>query len=302
LTASLSLAQDALERLRAADAPVVVLVSHAWGGGIRRHVDDLEALLRADCRVLHLQPGPGGSVHLHGGRHEPALSLFFALPAELGLLSDTLRAAGVARLHFHHLHGLPRSMLDLPSALGAPFDVTLHDYYGLCWHAHFGDASGRYCGDPEGLPCTGCGASRSGTWGLALGEWRELFRGFMARAARVIAPSEDVARRYRQYWPELAVDVWPHPETQALAASRPVRAVVVGRISPEKGLHVLGACAADAAARRLPLAFRIVGCTTEPLPQAPLLPLTISGEYRDDALPALLAAEAPRCPRRMATR
>ena len=76
-------------------------------------------------------------------------------------------------------------------------------------------------------------------------------------------------------------------------APRIVRVAILGNLSPEKGLHVVAACARDARERGLPLTFRVLGSTTEPIPQAPDAPLTIYGQYVDSELPQLIAAEKP---------
>jgi glycosyltransferase involved in cell wall biosynthesis len=70
-----------------------------------------------------------------------------------------------------------------------------------------------------------------------------------------------------------------------------VRVVLLGNLTPEKGLHVAAACAEDARDRRLPMTFRVLGSTTEPVPQWPDAPLTIHGQYQDSELAHLLAAE-----------
>jgi glycosyltransferase involved in cell wall biosynthesis len=70
-----------------------------------------------------------------------------------------------------------------------------------------------------------------------------------------------------------------------------VRVVLLGNLTPEKGLHVAAACAEDARERRLPITFRVLGSTTEPVAQWPDAPLTIHGQYQDSELPNLLAAE-----------
>jgi O-antigen biosynthesis protein len=55
----------------------------------------------------------------------------------------------------------------------------------------------------------------------------------------------------------------------------------------------VAACARDARASGLPLVFRLLGSTTEPIPQSPDLPLTIHGQYIDAELPLLIGAEKP---------
>jgi len=56
---------------------------------------------------------------------------------------------------------------------------------------------------------------------------------------------------------------------------------------------VVTACALDARSRGLPLSFRVLGGTTEPVPQWPQAALSIHGQYADADLPALIAAERP---------
>jgi len=56
---------------------------------------------------------------------------------------------------------------------------------------------------------------------------------------------------------------------------------------------VVAACARDARESGLPLVFRLLGSTTEPIPQSPDLPLTIHGQYIDAELPLLIGAEKP---------
>ena len=121
------------------------------------------------------------------------------------------------------------------------------------------------------------------------GAFGRLLRG----AQRVIAPSEDVAVRVRRYFPGLDIEVWTHPEAAPAVVPRIARVVILGNLSPEKGLHVVADCARDARARGCPAHVSRAGSTTEPVPQAPDVPLTIYGQYVDSELPVLLAAEKP---------
>jgi GT2 family glycosyltransferase/glycosyltransferase involved in cell wall biosynthesis len=109
----------------------------------------------------------------------------------------------------------------------------------------------------------------------------------------VIAPSHDLATRVSRYLPNLAVEVWPHPEVPPLRVRRPLRIATLGKLPAAKGLDVVTACAADAHTRALPLTFRIIGATGAPLPRLPMSRLSFTGEYDDADLPALLAAERP---------
>ena len=279
-----------LARLAASPRPAIVFVSHAWGGGIRRHMNDLAALVRDRADVLYLEPA-NGSIKLSWPRDGEAFTAWFRLPDDMSTLAGMLHGIGVARLHFHHVHGLPPSILDLPAEVGVPYDCTLHDYYAICPQYHLTDARGRYCGEPDRAGCATCLSHRQPQWPLDIDAWRALFGNFLAGAGRVIAPSHDVEARIHRYFPMLPIVIWPHPETPAPSPSPITRVVTLGNLSSEKGLHVVAACARDAGARGLPLAFRVLGATAQPLLQSPAAPLTIHGSYDDARLPALLAAE-----------
>lgn len=282
-----------LLRLAASPRTLLVFVAHAWGGGIRRHMTDLAGLVAAECEVLHLEPAGGTRVRLYWPKKGEEFSAWFELPAELPELARTLNALGVARLHFHHVHQHPPAILELPAAAGLPYDCTLHDYYAVCPQYHLVDAEGRYCGEPDAAGCAACLARRPGLWGLDIAEWRQRFGALLAGAERIIAPSTDVAERMRRYQPQLAVEVWSHPEAEITLPVLSTRVVVLGTLSPEKGLRIVAACAADAHARSLPLTFRIIGSTTAPIAQAPAVPLSIHGQYEEADLARLLVDERP---------
>ena len=280
-----------LLRLAGSTRPVLVFVSHRWGGGIRRHMHDLAALIGERAIVLFLEPAVDDTVKLYWPRTGESFAAFFRLPFDLPRLAEVLRSIGVARLHFHHVHQLPRAILDLPAAAGIPYDCTLHDYYAICPQYHLVTEDGNYCGEPDASGCGACLARRPAQWGLDIAGWRSAFGRLLRGADRLIAPSGDVARRMGRYFPDIAIAVWPHPEPLPPPPPRVIRVVILGNLSPEKGLRVAAACAQDARERRLPMTFRVLGSTTEPVPQWPDTPLTIHGQYEDAELARLLAAE-----------
>jgi glycosyltransferase involved in cell wall biosynthesis len=286
--------QRRVDLLRLAQSPrqLLLFVAHAWGGGVRRHMDELAELISERCDVLLLEPAADDTVKLSWPKSGEGFSAYFSLPQEMPALVALLGELGLARIHFHHVHGLPRAVLDLPGAAGRPYDCTLHDYYAICPQYHLVTEDGRYCGEPDAAGCAACISRRPSQWGFDITEWRAVFRAFLRGADRVFAPSRDVAQRIARYFPDLHTIVLPHAEAHS-AAPRVVRVVTLGRLSPEKGLRVVTACAMDARARALPLSFRILGSTTEPVPQWPDAAMSIHGEYVDGELPALIAAERP---------
>jgi len=284
------MSKDAFAAWASRGRPAIAFVVHGWGGGVRRHVEDLAALLEPDFGAVFVEPAGGDVVRVRlpgvaGCAH-------FVLPADFGALAQALRGLGVVRLHFHHVQGMPQAILDLPRATGLVYDVTLHDYVAICPQLHLVDAAGRYCGEPGEAGCTACLLERPAPWPLGIAAWRATFAALLGGAQRVIAPSHDLAARVGRRVASLAIDVWPHPE-QAQAARAVARVATLGSLAREKGLDVVAACARHAHAHDLPLAYRVVGALGAELPPLPLSRLSITGEFAEADLGRLLSAERP---------
>jgi glycosyltransferase involved in cell wall biosynthesis len=268
----------------------VLFLSHAFGGGVGRHIDELAEAIADDAEVLLLQPHLDSFLALRWLAPGEDFALWPNAAGDWEAAVQLLAAIGIDRVHFHHVHGLPRTVLELPRRLGCAHDVTLHDFFPACPAYHLTGADGRYCGaDPQCRQCVDGG--RPAQWGLSIDEWRGAFGAWLAAAARVIAPSRDAARRIAAFFPSVAPVVWPHPESDAPPPPAPLRVLVPGAISPAKGLDLLEACVRDAARRALPLHFRVLGFLARPIPSWPELPFGIAGEYRERDLDALIALE-----------
>ncbi len=279
-------------RLQASPRPRVLFVSHHWGGGVQKHVDALAQLISGECEVLLLQPTEGGNLSLRWLRQGEEFRAWFEAAGDGPVLRELMRNLSVSRVHFHHVHGLPRDVLELAQELAVPYDVTLHDYLAYCPQYHLNDERGLYCGEPDESGCRACLAKRPAAWGLDISDWRRLFGGFLHRAQRVIAPSRDLAERVRARFPGLEVAEWAHFENAAEMVAPPAfRVAILGGISNIKGLDVLEACAQDAARRGLPLHFRVIGHLGRALAQWPDAPLSVTGTYPDARLDELLALE-----------
>jgi glycosyltransferase involved in cell wall biosynthesis len=282
-------ATAALQRIARSPRPRILFVTHAFGGGVRRHIDELAAAIEADAEVLLLQPAAAGRIALAGLRRGEEFSLWLDAAGEWTALLALLSAAGIARVHFHHVHGFPEEVLDLPRELACGYDVTLHDHYPLCPEYHLTGGRGRFCGGEPG--CARCLDAGPAQWPWSIGEWRARFARFLAGARRVIAPSQDCAARVQRFMPAIAPLVWPHARERATPLPPPLRVLVPGAISPAKGMALLEACVRDAAARGLPLHFRVLGYTAHALPAWPQLPYSLTGEFEEGRLPELLALE-----------
>jgi O-antigen biosynthesis protein len=291
-----------LERLQPSDGPRILHVSHRLGGGVSQYVEDLSRACREVSGCLSLVMSPWGEsaicVETVGG--EGAFSIRLPEAEAERLIPEFLLAFGVQRIHYHHYAGQPRWVLDLPSKVDLPFDITIHDFVAACPQFHFQDQDGRFCGRPNDAGCNACIAERPNHWDLEIVEWREAFSGHLMRAERVICPSISTAEAIRDYYPDVTCSVWPHADTQtarfsqhqARSQSR-IKVAVVGALSLIKGFDVVASIVRRAEEADLPLDFAIIGPTIRPLNNHPRA--LVTGPYRREDLPDILLRERPDC-------
>lgn len=262
--------------------PRLLFVTHAWGGGVEQHVTTLSKLLRDQARVLILRPHGPTSFRL---QFPDGTS---TVVADWDRLVDALRGLRFERIHLHHVHGFPAALLSLDQQLVLPVDVTLHDYFAVCPQYQLVNENGQYCGEPDESGCAACVAKRPHAWDMGISEWRRAFSSLLLRAGRVFAPSESVAQGVRRYIPALNAIVVPHPE-HIDPLPRVCKVVLLGALSPAKGLQLAIDVAAHARKYQTPLVLRLIGHAAEPLPDT----LSATGSYRNEELMRLLASERP---------
>lgn len=271
------------------ETPRILLVTHALGGGVERHVVDLQALLLDYVEVEVLRPAGNAAVMLEYSGGATAVWRSDDWPK----LVEALRRRGYSRIYVHQVHGFPQAILDLPSALQLPYDLTLHDYYPFCPVYQLSTPSGNYCGEPDAVGCKACIAVRPNCWGWQIDAWRAAMRIFLDNAARVIVPTAFVAERIARHFPGVDVELREHPPRAdwITPPARRIKVVLLGGLSRIKGLDVLLSCASTAKQRDLPLAFCLLGYPEHAIPTWPALPIQVRGQYEDSELPDLLALE-----------
>jgi O-antigen biosynthesis protein len=271
--------------------PRTLMISHAGGGGVERHLSDLVRLVVADIDVLVLRGFLHGGVelswHSQGGVAQSIKVGGFGTDT-LNDWSKALRDIEFDRVHIHHLHGWSIEILALVDALALPIDVTLHDYFYPCPQYHLVDEHNRYCGEPQIEGCRACVAKRPNPWGLQIDQWRSTTGTLLARAERIIAPTHDVATRTKKYFPSIEPIVLSHPE-EIISIPRVVKVAVLGGLSAFKGLATVIEVANIAHRAHPQLAFRLIGHASEPLPTS----VTSTGTYDDAELARILAVERP---------
>jgi GT2 family glycosyltransferase/glycosyltransferase involved in cell wall biosynthesis len=286
----------------------VLLVTHDSGGGVeRRLAARCLAIAQAGDRPVVLRPAltPGGdpAVLVGGGTPEAFPNLIYALPSELRTLVARLRAERPVRIELHHLLGHDPAVLALLADLAIPYDVHVHDYALFCPRIALVGPSRRYCGEPEPAGCEACiaEAGRIVPEDIPVRALIGRSARLLAGAARVVTPSRDAGLRIRRHFPAIRPWAEPHEDDAALmraAPHPPVRAsscrvVTVGAIGIEKGFDVLLACARDAASRRLPLEFGVVGHTIDDARLMETGRVFVTGEFASAEVQTLIRAQRP---------
>jgi GT2 family glycosyltransferase len=289
--------------LAKARAPRYMLhVTHRWGGGAQAAAADLAArLAKRGEAVLFLSALEAGGMRLEA--FGAGLSCDYRGPHALAWLLADLRGLGVWHVHVHQLGGFGAELYGLPAQLGVPYDVTLHDHFHLCPRLDLAQGERGYCGEPDASGCRACLAANGphefvrelyAAAGEEIGAWRARHAQFLAGARRVVAPSEDVARRHARYFRLERLAVKPHPERVMPIGQAPepaagtVNVALIGAIGVQKGYYVLEACAEDARARGLPLRFVVVGYTCDDERLRALPNVAITGKYAPAELDARL--------------
>lgn len=292
-----------LLRLRESPRPRVMLVNHQRGGGTEQHCRELATLLNERIDFLMLRPGPDGLTRLEYYPERESLALEYRLPDDFDALAALLSAIGISRIHFHHWLGLDGSVMHLAARLGVPQWVTLHDYYAACPQITLTGIDNRYCGE-EGLEqCKRCLKQAPATGGVPIETWRSEHQRWLGECERVIAPSEDAARRIESYFQGLSVSAVPHPEVEVITEpyplpsnsdmpeDEPLRVAIIGAISVIKGADEIEAVAREAQKRGLAIEFRLFGYAYRTL--ASLSTLHVTGPYDHRALPGMLQTWQP---------
>lgn len=298
------------------DPPVRLHLMHSWGGGLCRWVQDYT---RADPSRVNLVLRPIGTPtcfaegmalyrHVDDGepirrwRLEPAIE--YTAIAHLqyrAILEEVIEAYGVGGVMVSSFlgHSLDALCLDTPTL------VVCHDYYPFC--PALNTCFDGVCTSCDAARLAQCMAENRYTHLLRRADpqyWAELRERFVAlvltRQIPMVAPSASVPRGLRRLEPRLdaaAYHVQPHGmEQQAFRPVQPPRgreklqAVILGRITPEKGADLLW----DALGELAPLCdITLLGCGDHGPRFAGQPGIRLVPRYEPEELPALLEQLAP---------
>ena len=289
-------------RIVQAGLPVVLAVLHDRAGGTLRHVRELAQHMSTQATFLTLTPAPDRCVSMQMAGESEGFQLIFRIADQYPDLVQVLGQLGVRHIHYHHLLGHDPVITDLPNQLGTTYDFTAHDYYSYCTHISLTGSDNRYAAEPHPGECACCSPhdpAPAGTGTVA--DWRHRNRHFLTAARLVITPSHDTARRIAAFAPGARVHAVPHtdiatsvampmptPAPLPRLAGAPLKIAVLGALSAIKGADLLEAVALEAAKRKAPFDFHLLGYGYRHLQTQPRTHLTVHGAYEEKDLPDLL--------------
>ncbi len=284
--------------LRHSGLPVILMVSHELGGGIRQHIDALVERLTGKAHVLALQASPRGVV-----LSAPALPGHptLTIPAErLEDLLRVLRHCNVSRVHLHHLMGMDLDARLLIHRLNVPFDFTVHDYFTICPQVNLlPQPTALYCNEPAMAVCNACIAARPSHGARDILTWRAERAWQLQEADRVFCPSADVLARLRRHGLDSRAIVAPHepvpdstwPSPVVPPPGRKLRIAILGVLADHKGARTVATVAEQLDPRTTEL--YVIGHVEDSFPKAALPRLKTTGAYKQEELPGLIETIAP---------
>ena len=248
----------------------VLLITHKLGGGAQQHVNELASLYHDEALFLQIVPDKNGeSVVLSCFDDGEKLKdgLFFNIETEYELLQKLLAELGIGHLHFHHAMGLHPRLWRLATDLDCAYDLTVHDYYLVNGNPTLTDAQAHFVSEEAKDFDEECAGHYPLPPEVSAIQWRKNQRLLVEGASRVIFPSQDCFLRFQKFfnmnnpvvaWHPDFLSSQPYPEPSwSFPLDRPLKVLVLGALSREKGADQLEAVAA--ALRNEMIEFHLLG-------------------------------------------
>ena len=288
-----------LERARTAGTRFTLVVSNALEGGTAKAITDIESYIGyGGTETLTLRVTTGGVLELEA--QNPLLRASF-LPQETTALFAVLDAADPEAVLAHQLLGFPAPFLSAFKRWQKSRHSVFwaHDFYTLCPRVTMIDAIGRFCGGADAGTCARCvemgGAHEtSSLTELTPAQHRALFAELLGGFTHVLTPSANAAGYLSRIFPEVDIEAVAHPEPGADVAMAARKGsddeiVLLGAIGAHKGSQKLLEIAQRARLTHPHLHFRVFGYTDIDKALKAVGNVSITGKYKPEELPRLLA-------------
>ncbi|OYR18959.1 glycosyltransferase [Brucella thiophenivorans] len=302
-----------VERLRSSGRPVLIFITHNWGGGTERHVQDMKGVIEASGEGLVLIMRPkqdSNDILFVDDERYPNLG-DFSLKDDVKCFVTFLSDLSVKLIHVHQLVGADVELSDFIrqscSVSNIPYDFTVHDYYTYCPRIHLWDHYKQYCGEPDQSSCEVCckeGGYLESLGAASVWRWRQRNHEFLLGARKIFVPNDDVLRRLKRQFsgtePIVKAHIEPHLRDCAANLTFTGRRLggkykigLIGALGTHKGSMLLLEVAQLAKKKSLDLEFIVVGYTDRDDELERVGNVKITGSYDDSELDGILAKENP---------
>lgn len=238
--------------LAQSSVPKILIISHRLGGGVESHIRQLAHFYSESAKFIILQPAAeSDKIELIFDGNQRSASRKFTLyqDDDLDALRTILTIIGVGHIHYHHLLGFNKNIVDVLSGIVSTYTVTVHDYYGINGNPTLCDKNGKFVTDDIAERDIKCSELYPVPFNWDIEQWRTFINNWFINADKVIFPSYDTFKRFACYYPSLAdnsVVSW-HPDEissnpKSLDAYEPgekLKILVLGALSREKGAEKL---------------------------------------------------------------
>jgi GT2 family glycosyltransferase/glycosyltransferase involved in cell wall biosynthesis len=275
-----------------------LVVCHGLGGGSHKALTDIEDTVGyGGAERITLSCRDDGYMEL--SVQAPCIQAVFA-PDETAQLFALLSRATVSLVVVHQVLGFSAAFLDgLRDWVATRHGVFYaHDFFPLCPRVTMIDAVERFCNIAPVEVCARC-VSLSGWHEAARAEsldpalHREHFGIFLAAFKHIVAPSQNAAEYYRRAYPALTIEAVPHPSPPIQFPTQPRlgtndEIILFGAIGPHKGSAELLEIAHLARLTHPHLRFTVIGYTNRDEELLNIGNVSITGRYKEGALPDLV--------------
>ena len=295
-------------RLIEEKAKIVLIITLALPGGVDKFVfNRCKTLSNQGFTPLILMPTKELSTRLFELKtHSDLLlnPLIYQLPEEIDYFTNIINQLDIKFIEIHHFLNIDPKLIHLITQLPPHYDVYLHDYAWICPRITLINKNKRYCGEPSIDQCELCASEDSTAIDehISVSALRERSSLLLRKARSVIAPSLDTATRYERHISGLAVQINPYgiPPISStiprqIAPSKIIKVALIGAIGIHKGSGILLECCQDAAKRKLPIEFVVIGFVRAEEESALLRTqkVSITGVYAEEEVQHLINRENP---------
>lgn len=306
--------------LIATELPNSILhITHDFGGGTSRYVNDLISLYRdcgipsivLECKndgasiVFNLENTP--LVELFGSRYSESLDL-----TDIVNFAENLKAFPIDRVHVHTPLFMRQEVLNFIKE-NFIFDITVHDYAWICPRVTLSALHGVYCGEPTAVKCNLCIKLYGAHDGLLpyvdessqdITRYRMFFADFFSKADKIYAGAADIVTRFGKYGFTGNFKSIPHPKIETVPVFynndddigqdfSVLNIAIIGAISDIKGFYIIHDCIEYAFQNKLPLHFTFFGYTMNDKILENFSNVTILGKYDEENLYDLIVDNKP---------